>query len=177
MTTDKFTYLFGRFVPSITLVLTMILRLIPLLRKKTQSIVNARNCIGKSAKGDNPKEALHNGTEVLSILTSCALEDALLTADSMRSRGYVDSTHSSYLIYRWQKRDIIIAALYILLSAIMILSIATRAVSVQYFPTLIFTDKNQLVVLALIAYSLFLSIPFLIDLWEEFTWRILKSKI
>lgn len=177
MTTDKFTYLFGRFAPSVTLVLTMILRLIPLLQKKTHSIVNARNCIGKSAKGDNPKEALHSGTEVLSILTSCALEDALLTADSMRSRGYVDGTHSSYQIYSWKGRDHALLVSYLLTTALVLLGIVKGAVSLQYFPALIFPENDTLTVPALCAYSIFLSIPIFIDLWEEFTWRILKSKI
>ncbi len=177
MTTDKFTYLFGRFAPSITLVLTMILRLIPLLQKKTHSIVNARNCIGKSAKGDSAKDALHSGTEVLSILTSCALEDALLTADSMRSRGYVDRTHSSYQVYGWTRRDRALFISYLVAMAITLCGIVKGAASAEYFPQICFTEQDLLTITTLIAYSIFLSIPILIDLWEEFTWHILKSKI
>ena len=177
MTTNKFTYLFGHFAPSITLVLTMILRLIPLLQKKTQSIVNARNCIGKSQKGGSAKEALHSGTEVLSILTSCALEDALLTADSMRSRGYVDNRHSSYQIYDWKRRDRVLIILYVLTTAIMLVFLMAGAASVQYFPSFVVPKKEILSIVALSIYSIFLAIPLLIDLWEEITWRILKSKI
>ena len=40
LTTDKFIYLFGKFAPSITLILTMILRLIPSLTKKVTNIIN-----------------------------------------------------------------------------------------------------------------------------------------
>ena len=177
MTTDKFTYLFGRFVPSITLVLTMILRLIPLLQKKTKNIVSARNCIGKSKKGNGFKDALQSGMEVLSILTSCALEDAVITADSMRSRGFVDQKHSSYLFYRWEIRDCILLGFYMLCSAVLIVSIGTGAVSVQYFPTIVFSENRQVAVLGLIAYGLFLVIPIFVDLSEDIKWHILKSKI
>ena len=166
MTTDK-----------ITLVLTMILRLIPLLRKKTQSIVTARNCIGKSTKGDSAKDALHGGTEVLSILTSCALEDALLTADSMRSRGYVDRTHSSYQVYGWTGRDRALFISYLVAMAITLCGIIKGAASAEYFPQICFSEQDLLTITTLIVYSIFLSIPILIDLWEEFTWHILKSKI
>lgn len=177
MTTDKFTFLFGRFAPSITLVLTMILRLIPLLQKKTMSIIHARNCIGKSRKGNGSKEAVQSGMEVLSILTSCALEDAVITADSMRSRGYVDKNHSSYHLYRWKRRDLILIGFYIVFAVVLLYSIGTGAVSVQYFPTIVFSEKTQFAVLGIAAYSLFLVMPLLVDLLEDITWHILKLKI
>ena len=177
MTTDKFTYLFGRFAPSITLVLTMILRLIPLLQKKTKNIVSARNCIGKSKKGNGFKDALQSGMEVLSILTSCALEDAVITADSMRSRGYVDKEHSNYLLYRWEQRDRILLSLYIVFSAVLVFSIGTGSLSVQYFPIIVFSENIWFAILGITAYSMFLFIPILIDLLEDIRWHILKSKI
>lgn len=177
MTTDKFTALFGRFAPSITLVLTMILRLIPLLQKKTQSIASARNCIGKCRKGDSLEKSLHSGMEVLSIMTSCALEDAVITADSMRSRGYVDSRHSTYMQYRWTGRDIIVGVLLLLCAVAVFLAAALGGASMQYFPMICFPENTQQTALGLIAYGLFLVVPILIDLWEEFTWHILKSNI
>lgn len=177
MTTDKFTALFGRFTPSITLVLTMILRLIPLLQKKTQSIVSARNCIGKCKQGDNAKENLQSGMKVLSILTSCALEDAVITADSMRSRGYVDKNHSTYMQYRWSRRDLVLGALFFLCASAVLFVVASGETSMQYFPTIHFPENPQLITLGLTAYGLFLALPILIELWEEFTWHILKSNI
>ena len=177
MTTDKFTYLFGRFAPSVTLVLTMILRLIPLLKKKTQSIVAARNSIGKCRKSEYMKENLCNGMEVLSILTSCALEDAVVTADSMRSRGYVDSVHSNFLFYRWKGRDIAAGTILFLLMMTVLLSVAAGAAEMTYFPSLVFPETSGYTVIGFLSYMVFLGIPLLIDLWEEITWRILKSKI
>lgn len=177
MTTDKFVYLFGRFAPSLTLVLSMILRLIPNLIKKTNTIIGARSCVGKSAKSSCFKDKVYNGMEILSVLTSCALEDAVITADSMRSRGYVDSIHTSYHNYKRQTRDMVAGAVLVLTAGIVILGIVKGAAFVQFMPQIIFPENNVYTYLALSGYILFLSVPLIIEISEVITWRILKSKI
>ena len=47
MTTDKFLYIFGKAAPSISLVLSMIMRLVPGFQKKIGQISSARKCIRK----------------------------------------------------------------------------------------------------------------------------------
>ena len=87
MTSDKFLYLFGRFLPAVSMLLCMVLRFVPNLKAKAETIGNARRCIGKSPTDGTKREGLEHGTEILSVLTSWALEGAVVTADSMRSRG------------------------------------------------------------------------------------------
>lgn len=50
MTSDKFTYLFGRMAPSATLVFTMVLRLIPAYHRKIDELAAARSGIGRSRR-------------------------------------------------------------------------------------------------------------------------------
>ena len=177
MTTDKFICLFGRFAPSITLVLSMILRLIPALTKKTKTIIGARSCIGKGTAGDTFRDKLNNGLETLSILTSCALEDAVVTADSMRSRGYVDHTHTSYHTYKKQLRDIVVAALFAVTAIAVIICIFTGCTQMQFLPAIVFPETTVFTYIGITAYAIFLAIPIIIEFSEEITWHILKSKI
>lgn len=88
MSTDKFTYLFGRRAPALTLVLTMTLRLVPSYARKARQISTARRCAGLSMTQGSVRERVRDGASLLSALTSWALESAVTTADSMRSRGY-----------------------------------------------------------------------------------------
>ena len=155
----------------------MILRLIPNLIKKTRTIIGARNCIGKGTKGDTYKDKLNSGLEVLSILTSCALEDAVITADSMRSRGYVDDNHTSYHTYKKQKRDIVIGALFAVTAAATVICIVKGCTQMQFLPAIIFPQTTAFTYIGIIGYALFLSIPLIIEFSEEITWHILKSKI
>ena len=88
MSTDKFTYLFGRRAPALTLVLTMTLRLVPSYVRKARQISMARRCAGLSMTQGSMRERARDGASLLSALTSWALEGAVTMADSMRSRGY-----------------------------------------------------------------------------------------
>ena len=82
MSTDKFTYLFGRRAPALTLVLTMTLRLVPSYVRKARQISTARRCVGLSMTQGSVRERARDGASLLSALTSWALEGAVTTADS-----------------------------------------------------------------------------------------------
>ena len=82
MTSDKFLYLFGKAAPSVSLVLTMILRLLPNYEKKIAQIGNARKSIGMSAENGTTKEKAEHGLTIVSVMTSWALEGGIIMADS-----------------------------------------------------------------------------------------------
>ncbi|MGI6216527.1 MAG: energy-coupling factor transporter transmembrane component T, partial [Coriobacteriales bacterium] len=68
MSSDKFIYLFGKFAPSVSLVLTMVLRLVPNYRRQADKISSARMCVGKSPSEGPRKEKLGSGVTVLSAM-------------------------------------------------------------------------------------------------------------
>ncbi|MDO4869102.1 MAG: energy-coupling factor transporter transmembrane component T [Bacillota bacterium] len=152
MTSDKFLYLFGRAAPSITLVLTMILRLIPLFQKKAFQIAGARKCVGLGGTAGTRSERINNGMAVTSALTSWALEGGIVTADSMSSRGFGCGRRSTFSIYRFDSRDKLLMIIMIVLAGASVLGI-------------------------LAAYAALLAIPTLLNVLEEIKWRNLRSKI
>ena len=50
LTSDKFTSLFGSIIPSLSLLLVMVLRLIPAFTRKTKQVLDARRAIGMGAE-------------------------------------------------------------------------------------------------------------------------------
>ena len=92
MTSDKFIHMFGRMAPSVSLILTMVLRLVPGYRRRLRQISTARRCIGmaggSTAGPPGRRERMRNGMAEVSALTSWAFESGIVTADSMRGRGY-----------------------------------------------------------------------------------------
>ena len=177
VTADKFTYLFGKFSPSITLILTMILRLIPELIKKTENIINVRRSIGRGLSNQSFNSKLKNGLETLSILTSCALEDAIVRADSMRSRGYVDNKRTSYQIYTINVCDILVCVVLIITSMIVIATIIMGLTSMKYISVIIYPKISAFTYLGVMSYILFLSVPLIIEVKEKLLCHILKSRI
>ena len=83
MTSDKFMYVFGRRSPVISMILTMVFRMVPGFQRKARQIMTARRCIGKMDSGSSLQRKLRPSFAVVSSLTSWALEGGVITADSM----------------------------------------------------------------------------------------------
>lgn len=153
LTSDKFVCLFGGLIPSLSLLLVMILRMIPSLTRKAVQIADARKSVGKGtgASGDKKGKVL-GGMRILSALTDWALEGSIITADSMRARGYGCAKRSSFRIYRFTLRDTILICLMVLLLLGTLLVGGTEA---SFTPELRIDSPSW----GLAAYAGFLMIP------------------
>lgn len=178
MTSDKFLYLFGRLSPSVTMILTMVLRLIPSYKKKIVQMNGARQGIGLSKDAGSKREKAEHGLVLISALTSWALEGGIITADSMRSRGYGAGKRTSFSLYRMEGRDKVLLGVLVVLLAVLIFCGIKGGAAVTYSPKLhIAGFENPYTCAGLIAYGIFLSIPSVLNIGEEMRWRSLKSKI
>ena len=171
LTSDKFTSLFGSVIPSLSLLLVMVLRLIPAFTRKTKQVLDARRASGMGAEqtGSIP-EKLRSGMTVLSALTSWALEGSIITADSMRSRGYGCGKRTSFRLYRMTGRDWVLLTLIGALSCIVLLAGGTDA---SYTPVMKVAPLGW----GFPAYCALLLIPTIFEGKEAAAWRISISKI
>ena len=170
LTSDKFTSLFGNLIPSISLLLVMVLRMIPNLMRKAMQISGVRKSIGKSADSGTAKEKVLSGMTILSALTDWALEGSIVTADSMRARGYGCAKRTNFQIYRMTTRDWILLCLTVLLAAATILGGNKGA---EFIPTLQIMPLTW----GFGAYCAYLLLPTALHLKEAITWHILRSGI
>lgn len=178
MTSDKFLYIFGKFAPSITLTLTMVLRLVPNFQKKATQVITARKSIGKGGIGETKREKVEDGIVILSALTTWALEGGIITADSMRCRGYGTGERSNFSIYRFVFKDALLMGILVLLGAIIIFCGFKGGMETTFTPEVSFPGvENIYFVLGATAYFIFLAIPTFLNIVEEMTWSILRSRI
>ena len=168
MTGDKFASLFGNLLPSLSLLLVMIFRMVPSLIRKGKQISGARQSVGKDFS--DKKEAI----TVLGCLTTWALEGSIVTADSMRSRGYGTARRTSFMIYRMNKRDWILLTTILLLSAAMIVCITAGYTTATFTPEWFIAPISPV---SLALYGLLNFIPTLLRLQEGLVWHISRSKI
>ncbi len=173
MTEDKFTALFGSLAPSLSLLLVMVFRLIPNLLSKAQQIMGARRAIGKGGEKASGKEKLSQGATVLLALTGWALESSIVTADSMRSRGYGTARRSSFQIYRMKSSDWCLLAVTVIAAGITIAGAVSGATAAEFIP--VYTAAPVSVFLPI--YCLYLLIPTFIHVKEVLLCRIFISKI
>ena len=174
LTGDKFTSLFGNLIPSVSLLLVMVFRMVPNFIRKAQQIIGARRSIGKgAAEAAARQEKLNDGITVLSALTGWALEGSVVTGDSMRARGYGCTKRSSFMIYYMTRTDWLLLVLIISLLAITAAAACFGETAAVFVPIMDFAPVSW----GLIAYTWYLLIPSALHIKEAIQWHISRSKI
>lgn len=164
MSSDKFIYLFGRYIPAVSLLLSMVLRLLPNFKIKAMTIAGARKCVGKAPDMGTRKEKLRSSMDVLSVLTSWALEGAVITADSMRGRGYGSGRRSRFSIYHLGAREGIALGVMLLGVALVIAGAVGGGAQVSYYPVVTLPKATEYTVIGGIGYAVFLLTPSVIHI-------------
>lgn len=177
MTSDKFIYLFGKIIPALSLILSMTLRFIPKFKAQIKVISNAQRCVGRDVSNGSIIKRAKNGIKILSIMVTWALENAIETADSMKTRGYGLPGRTAFSLYRFDKRDtkalMVIGGtgLYVILGALL------GKLNYRYFPTMKGTTINLYTISIFIAYITLCATPIVIEIMEDRKWKQLQSEI
>ncbi len=177
MTSDKFVYLFGRIIPSMSLILSMSLRFVPKFTSQFNKVRNAQKCIGRDISDGSVISRLRHSIKIVSIMISWSLENAIETADSMKSRGHGLKGRTAFSIYKFDRRDFIILALTVFFGfAVTIISIGGIS-AFRYFPSV----KGELLspwdIINYILYASLMLIPLIINVREGVRWKHLRSVI
>ena len=177
MTSDKFIYLFGKIIPAMSLIISMTLRFVPKFAHQLKVVTNAQKYMGRDALKGNVIKRAKSGLNILSIMTTWSLENAIDTADSMKSRGYGIPGRTTFSIFTFDKRD------KKALISIMILGIYTFVGNLmdgmyfEFYPSIQKTETSVFGISVFVAYLLLCVCPVIIELWEVRKWKALRSKI
>lgn len=177
MTSDKFVYLFGRIIPAMSLILSMSLRFVPRFKHQIKVVSDAQRCIGRDVSNGSILSRARHGITILSIVITWALENAIETADSMKSRGYGLPGRTAFSIYRFDARDkkaitaILILGLYVLLGGIV------GGLKWRYFPTIKGRMGEFYTISLYLAYVALCLVPVIVDRKEEQQWKATQLKI
>ena len=173
MTADKFICLFGRVIPSLSLVLSMALRFVPKFLTEFRQIRAAQNQL-ITAERAGFFVSVRRVFRELSTMLSYALENSIETADSMKARGYGLKGRTAYVNYRFYKQDAFCLSGMLLLIILLLLLCLTGAVKYRYFP---FLKGNLFTVNAVSFYILYSLFPLALNIGENLRWKRLRSKI
>lgn len=171
LTSDKWIFLFGRFAPAISLILSMTLRLSPRLKRQYEAIRQAQAGIGMDIAQGSFFCRVKSALRVTSILITWALENGVDTADSMQARGYGLHGKTSAQTRRFSLVDGLLLCVMLLLGGIAFWQLEPFS----YYPRLGNLDAVPLWGAA--AFLLLGILPVLLEFLEEMKWRYLRSKI
>ena len=176
ITSDKFVYLFGRVIPSLSLVLSMALRFVPRFKAQLRTVTRAQKCIGKDPARGGLLHRIRCAGAILSTMVSWALENGIDTADSMKSRGYGLPGRTAFSIYRFDRRDRLALAALLALGAAVLAGAALDSLTWRYFPTVKWSG-GPVSLLTMTAYLALCAVPVILDRREDRKWTALRWKI
>ena len=176
MTSDKFVYLFGRMIPALSLVLSMALRFIPKFKSQMEVVSEAQSCIGRDTKTGSVIRRVGNAVKIFSIMVTWSLENAIETADSMRSRGYGLPGRTAFSIYRFDDRDKTALAWLIFCGAYILSGWLADGTYFRYYPSVKTAVWTPLTVSFMFVYLALVLTPVILDRKEDRQWKSLQSE-
>lgn len=177
MTSDKFVYLFGRIIPALSLVLSMTLRFIPKFKAHTKEVANAQRCMGRDVSNGSILGRIKTAVTILSIMVTWSLENAIESADSMKSRGYGLPGRTAFSIYRFDDRDknmliwLIFCGIYIISGWI------ADGMYFRYYPSIKGVLANPFSISFMICYLALSLTPIIVNVREDRVWKRIQSAI
>lgn len=177
MTSDKFIYLFGKMIPALSLIISMTLRFIPRFKSQMDIVIEAQRSIGRDLFTGSLFSRIKVAILVLSIMVTWSLENAIETADSMKSRGYGLKGRAAFSIYRFDKRDQCLLMWLLSIGLILVIGMNLKVFGFRVFPTVRSAVINMSTLFYYIIYLLLCITPVILNWREERKWKILISKM
>lgn len=176
MTGDKFMYLFGKSIPQLSLVLSMALRYVPMLRRQAKKVEQAQTVMGLYGS-DSRFDRIRSKLAVMGALVGWSLENAVEVSRSMRARGYGLPGHSHYSNFIFTRADGVMLA-FTLICAGAYLGLSTAGFGYYtYYPGISPLDGSLGAVVSYVAFGLLALAPAAIEVEENLRWNCCKSKI
>ena len=164
-------------IPALSLVLSMALRFVPRFKAQLRVVAEAQRCMGRDTSEGSLVRRIRNAVIILSILVTWSLENAIETADSMKSRGYGLPGRTAFSIYRFDGRDRALFGWLCFCGFYIFSGWLAGGFRWRYYPTAgggvdgLFPASFQLIYLALCL------TPVILNRMEDRKWKHLRSGI
>ena len=177
VTSDKFIYLFGRIIPALSLVLSMTLRFIPKFKTQMRAVIDAQRSIGRNLSEGSLWQRTKIAVTVLSIMITWSLENAIETADSMKSRGYGLKGRTAFSIYRFDDRDRMAMLFLGFCGFFLLAGSMVDAFTFLYFPRIRYVGIDAVTMTFEFVYFSLCIMPVVLNMAEERKWKAIHSKL
>jgi len=175
MSSDKLMYVFGRILPSFSLLISITMRLVPLFKHRFDGISNARALIGYPPLGIRRKAK--EGSRIIYSMLEWSLESAVISWESMKSRGYGLKGRTNCQRYFFSKKDFYILVFILCCLFFILWGIASGTVSFSFYPVISGNVLSLNAGMVYFVYAALCALPLVIDFVEDIKWKYIVSKI
>ena len=175
-TTDKAVYLFGKVSPRLSLLLAILLRMVPRIKKEAKKINTAQRGIGRGANQGNIFQRLRNSIRILSMLITWTIDSLTLASESMRSRGSSLRGRKAFSIYRFDNRDRVYVVILFACLTLTMMAVMLKQTDILYDPRIIMTPITAMSYLFYGGYAVFCLMPMGLEVWTQYRfWKARKT--
>ncbi|MBE5816275.1 MAG: energy-coupling factor transporter transmembrane protein EcfT [Clostridiales bacterium] len=175
MTSDRLLYVCSAVSPRLALVFSMAIRYVPLLIRQREEVRGAQRIMGRYKTRELPQK-IASSSRVFSVMVTWALENGVVTADSMSARGYGAGRRTHFYVFSFKMQDALFVVACLILGCMIFIPMATGAMGFEYYPE-IYMSKGILSVMGYIAFVCLTLLPCGLYILEELKWKYLERKI
>lgn len=171
---QEMLYLFSKRFPHISMVIIMALRFVPLLSYRLSEINKIFKFNEKKTtdgKSESRIEKIKKTANILAIVVSWSLEESMLTAKSMKARGYGIKRRTNYLSYRIKRIDYIFFLFIGITVMISIFGLMQGYGRIEVYPTISFNISENVLNIYYLAFLFLLSPIIYLELKERLLWH------
>jgi energy-coupling factor transport system permease protein len=174
---QEMLYIFSKRFPNISMVIIMALRFIPLFNYRLSEVNKISKFDKKQYFNTNKNsmvEKISKTANLLVVVVSWSLEESMITAKSMKARGYGIKERTSYLSYKFHKTDYMLTGFISFSLLICIIGLTQGFGRIEIYPTLMFSDSESIVNIYYLSLLLLLLPLIYLEIREKLIWNDLK---
>ena len=176
MTSEKVLRVAGAVSPKLSLVLSMSLRAVPMFARRAKQVSDAQKAMGLYSD-DNIIDDLRGRMRVFSIISTWALENGIITADSMTARGYGTGRRTQLRRFRFTAADAVFTLVTLMLLGVCAAALTSGALSFSFYPRIEAAVSGYAGIYGAAAYGALVLLPVIIETEVSLRWKYLQSRI
>lgn len=175
MTSDKVILLVGALFPRISLTISIVLRNIPLFKKRWREIKEAQSTMGYYSD-ESIMTRIQGSAKAFSALLTWAIEGSVDSGASMLARGYGLGRRTRFTDRKFNAADLGMTFFVCLVDALMII-LSYGCPKVSFYPRISGISLAPYNICLYFSFAVISLMPAIIELTEKLRWKYYRSKI
>lgn len=175
MDSEKLLCVFSVISARAALVMSCALRYIPLIRAQFRKTKTAQRSLGLYSDG-NIVDKIRGDMRVFSVVITWALENGIVTADSMAARGCGSAKRTAFTTERFTAFDAFAAAAAAVLTGVCAAAALYDRLDIAFYPDIVMSEGSLLGAAAQAAYIILAAVPTILSAGVDIRWRYLRSR-
>jgi len=172
---QEMLYIFSKKFPNISMIIIMALRFIPLLNFRLSEVNKVFQFDQKHSNNEKKDEGkidkLKNTAKMLAVVVSWSLEESMLTANSMKARGYGITQRTSYLSFKFRKIDYYFMVIVLVSALVCIAGLLQGQGRIEIYPQLNFSFSENIFNMYYFSFLILLLPSIYLEFKERSVWH------